>query len=106
MPISTGLRIGWPACAARSAARPSQNWAICQPALSTVGVLRVPNSPRAPGEVVRLSTPAAPSRRWQLLQDWVSLTDSRGSWNSRRPSSMRTGVSFSAPGMAAGSGSM
>ena len=55
--ISTGLRIGPAACSSSVVARPSQNCETCAAVLNTVGVLRFPRSPRAPGEVGRPSAP-------------------------------------------------
>ena len=51
MPISIGFAIGPPACSFRSAARPSQNWAVLKTAFSTVGALRPPSCQLWPIEV-------------------------------------------------------
>src|SRR5574343_419934 len=56
-PISPGLAIGPPACALRSEARPSQNWATFRLELSTVGALIGPCAQLWPIEVFRLSVP-------------------------------------------------
>ena len=48
MPISTGFTIGPLAWASSVGARPSQNWAVRNAALNTVGALRPPFTPWTP----------------------------------------------------------
>src|SRR6516162_642424 len=65
--ISTGLTIGPPACCSRSLARPSQNWALLNTELSTVGAFRPPCCQRCPIEVDCASAPPSP-RLWHESQ--------------------------------------
>src|SRR6516162_3019162 len=89
--ISTGLTIGPPACCSRSLARPSQNWALLNTALRTVGALRAPCCQRCPMDGDCVSAPPSP-RLWQELQLMIWLADSRGSKKSIFPSSTLAGV--------------
>ena len=103
MPISMGLRIGPLAWSARVSARPSQNWARWNPALSTVGEFRPPRFPKAPGEVFSLSTPPRSwSTTWHELHDWLLFFESRLSKKRRFPSFTWAWVSFSDPGIRSG----
>jgi hypothetical protein len=84
--ISPGLAMGPPACAFRSAARPSQNCATFKLLLSTVGALIGPCCHLSPMDVGMLSVPPM-LRLWQELQEMKPDLDRRGSKNSFLPSS-------------------
>src|SRR5690606_19729923 len=84
--ISTSAWIGPPACSLRSAARPSQNWAIARLELNTVGEFTGPAFQPWPMEVLRLSVPPI-DRLWQVLQEMIPDIDRRGSNHSFLPSS-------------------
>src|SRR5690606_22663363 len=89
--ISTLAWTGPLACSARSAARPSQNWATLNTAFNTVGELRGPCCQPWPTEVGILSAPPVPTL-WQVLQVMMWLLDRRGSNHSHWPSSICSGV--------------
>src|SRR5690606_8471813 len=101
--ISTLASTGPLACAARSLARPSQNWAALKTALNTVGELRGPFCQPWPMEVGTLSAPPVPMA-WQVLQLMMWLRDRRGSKNNQRPSSTCSAVIFWPRISAGGSG--
>src|SRR5690606_41791302 len=84
--ISTSAWIGPPACSLRSAARPSQNWAIARLELNTVGEFTGPAFQPWPMEVLRLSVPPI-DRLWQVLQEMIPDIDRRGSNHRFLPSS-------------------
>src|SRR5690554_7774913 len=90
--ISTPACTGPLACSARSAARPSQNWAALNTALNTVGEFRGPFCQPWPIEVGNSSSPPRPTL-WQVLQLIRWLEDRRGSKNSILPSSTLDWVS-------------
>src|SRR5690554_7988147 len=90
--ISTPACTGPLACSARSAARPSQNWAALNTALNTVGEFRGLFCQPWPIEVGNSSSPPRPTV-WQGLQLIRWLEDSRGSKDSILPSSTLVGVS-------------
>src|SRR5690606_23267918 len=101
--ISTLASTGPLACAARSLARPSQNWATLNTALNTVGELRGPFCQPWPMEVGTLSAPPVPIA-WQVLQLMMWLRDRRGSKNSQRPRSTCSAVMASPRILAGASG--
>src|SRR5690606_6328572 len=89
--ISTSAMIGPPACSFRSAARPSQHWAIAKLELNTVGELTGPGRHLWPIAGFRLSTPPK-DRLWQVLQEIIPDMERRGSKNSCLPSSTFSGA--------------
>src|SRR6056297_4196218 len=89
--ISTPACTGPLACALRSSARPSQNCASLNTALSTVGELRGPFCQPWPIEVGILSSPPV-ARLWQELQENTPEADMRGSKNNALPRSIFSGV--------------
>src|SRR5690554_220194 len=98
MAISTSASMGPPACSFRSAARPSQNWAIARLELNTVGELTGPGRHLWPMAVFRLSTPPR-DRLWQVLQEIIPDMDRRGSKKSCLPNSTLAGDSIFAGSM-------
>src|SRR6056297_3823886 len=89
--ISTPACTGPLACALRSSARPSQNCASLNTALSTVGELRGPFCQPWPIEVGMLSSPPV-ARLWQELHENTPEADMRGSKKSALPRSIFSGV--------------
>src|SRR5690606_40367356 len=85
--------MGPAACSFRSAARPSQNWAMARLELNTVGAFTGPGCHLWPMDVFRLSTPPNDTL-WQVLQEIIPDMERRGSKNSCLPSSTLAGLSI------------
>ena len=98
--ISLCAVIGCQTWFSRLVSRPSRKMRCTYATFSRVGELRSTERPSTP-TAVRISLLVKPcSGMWQVAQAKVSLSDSRRSKNSLRPSSMRARVS----GLPAGTG--